>query len=60
MNIEFTFDIGQSVKVKPIGMIGVVDSMSLDNNGKQYRVIYWNDSERHSVWMYEWEIEEIK
>jgi len=56
MNVEFQFEIGQEVKVVPVGMIGVVDSLSLDNNGKQYRVVYWNDGNRHSVWMYGWEI----
>ncbi len=60
MNVEFDFDVGQFVKVKPIGMIGAIDSLSLDNNGKQYRVVYWNDGDRQSVWMYRWEIEAIK
>jgi len=59
MNVEFAYSIGQSVKVIPIGMIGMVDSMSLDMNGKQYRVIYWNDGVRNVVWMYDWEIEAI-
>jgi len=57
MTIDFQFDLCQEVRVKPIRMIGVVDSMSLDNNGKQYRVVYWNDGTRHSVWLYAWEIE---
>jgi hypothetical protein len=60
MNVEFQFDIGQEVKVTPIRMMGVIDSLSLDNNGKQYRVVYWNDGDRRSVWMYAWEIEATK
>jgi hypothetical protein len=60
MNVEFQFEIGQDVKVKPIGMVGVVDSLSLDNNGKQYRVVYWNDGDRKSAWLYGWEIEAMK
>ena len=60
MTVDFTFEIGQSVKIKAIGMIGVVDSLTIDINGKQYRVVYWNDGSRCSVWMYEWEIEGTK
>lgn len=60
MIVDFAYEIGQEVKVKPIGMIGVVDSLSLDNNGRMYRVVYWNDGDRHSVWMYSWELEAVK
>lgn len=56
MIVDFTYEIGQEVKVAPIGMVGRVDSLSLDQNGKQYRVVYWNDGQRCSVWMYEWEL----
>ena len=55
--IEFEYDIGARVKIKTIEMIGHVDSLCLDIMGKQYRVVYWNDGERHSTWMYAWEIE---
>lgn len=60
MNVDFEYEIGQSVRVEPIGMFGVVDSLSLDNNGKQYRVVYWNDGTRQSVWMYGWELAAAK
>jgi len=59
MTVDFDFDIKQPVKIKSIGMIGTVDSMTIDINGKQYRVVYWNDGGRFSTWMYEWEIEAI-
>lgn len=55
--VEFDFDIGQTVRIKAISMTGRVDSLSLDNNGKTYRVVYWNDGSRSQVWMYDWEIE---
>lgn len=55
--VVFDYDVGNEVKVKPIGMVGRVDSISLDNNGIMYRVVYWNDGARHSVWMYRWELE---
>ena len=58
--VNFDFFIGQQVQVKPIGMLGRVDSLSLDNNGNMYRVVYWNDGTRFSAWMYNWEIEPCK
>lgn len=57
MNVEFDYCVGQQVKVKAVEMLGRVDSLSLDNNGKMYRVVYWNDGARCQVWMYDWEIE---
>ena len=56
--IEFQYSIGDKVLVKPINMGGVIDSMSIDNRGKQYRVVYWNDGDRFSTWLYAWEIQE--
>jgi len=44
------------VTIIAIGMQGRIDSMSNDINGKMYRVVYWNDSQRYSIWMYRWEI----
>lgn len=55
--MEFAFSIGQTVRVKAVDMSGWIDSLSMDNNGRMYRVVYWNDGARHEVWMYEWEIE---
>ena len=52
--VEFSHDLGDTVQT-PIGMMGKVDSLSVDNNGLMYRVVYWNDGQRYSTWMYEWE-----
>lgn len=57
VSIEFDFDIGDVVLITAIGMKGVIDSLSIDNNGKMYRTVYWNDSQRYSTWLYLWEIE---
>ena len=58
--VEFGYDIGAPVRIKAIDMNGKVDSLSLDNNGKMYRVVYWSNCTRNQVWMYEWEIESCK
>lgn len=55
--VEFEYDLGQAVRIKAIDMVGRVDSLSLDNNGHTYRVVYWNDGSRNQVWMYDWELE---
>ena len=60
MNMEFDFALADEVKVVPIGMIGRVDSVSCDNNGPMYRIVYWNEGNRYSTWVYSWEIERIK
>ena len=58
--VEFEYDIGMPVRIKSIDMNGKVDSLSLDNNGKMYRVVYWSNCTRNQVWMYEWELEPCK
>ena len=55
--VEFDYDIGNRVRVKAVEMCGQVDSMSLDAQGPMYRVVYWNDGQRYSQWMYGWEVE---
>ncbi|MHA1572503.1 MAG: hypothetical protein ACTSX8_00760 [Alphaproteobacteria bacterium] len=57
MKVDFAHKIGDAVKVKTIEMIGHIDALCLDIHGKQYRVVYWNNGERKSTWMYDWEIE---
>ena len=54
--VEFEYDIGDEVLIKAINIIGKIDSLTLDNNGKMFRVIFWNDGSRHSIWMYSFEI----
>lgn len=58
--VEFKYSMGDSVKIDAIGIIGRVESMCVDNCGDTYRVVYWNDGMRCSVWMYNWEIKEVK
>lgn len=54
--VEFLFNIGQEVTVTPIEMIGRVDALMMDTDGLQYRVVYWNDGQRYSQWVYSWEL----
>ena len=54
--IKFKHYIGDPVKVLAINIIARVDAMSVDATGKSYRIIYWDDGTRNSVWVYDWEV----
>jgi len=60
VEVSFKYNIEDRVKVKAIDIEGQIDSMATDIRGEMYRVVYWNDGVRYSVWMYEWELEEVK
>ena len=61
MNVQFEYSLGEPVKIKALeNMLGHIDSLELDNNGKMYRVIYWFNGERKSAWAYANELESIK
>lgn len=57
MKVDFAFSIGDSVTVKEIKRHGSIDGLGAFNDCKMYRIVYWNDGQRYSVWMYAWEIE---
>lgn len=58
--IVYNYKIGDLVTITEISRPGIVDGLSTDNNGTMYRVIYWFNGVRNSVWMYECEIVERK
>ena len=56
MTVEFEHAIGDRVKILDIGRPGTVVALCQDVEGQQYRVVYWNNGERQSVWMYSREL----
>ena len=54
--VDFEFALLDSVRIVPIGISGVVDSLCIDSAGTQYRVAYWYNGERKTTWMYADEI----
>ena len=58
VSVEFDHAVGDTVGIEAINVMGRVDALELDILGKQYRVVYWNDGVRCSVWLYDWEIAE--
>jgi hypothetical protein len=57
--VDFEYDIQETVKIPAIGMTGRIDAVMLADAGQEFRVVYWNNGSRCSVWMYGWEIEPV-
>lgn len=57
MTIETKHSLGDVVRIVAIQTQGRIDAVLVDSAGLQIRVVYWNDGSRHSVWLYEWEVE---
>ncbi len=54
---NFQFDLMDRVIVKEIGRPGVVEALMIDYLGVQYRVAYWDNSDRRTVWLHAAELE---
>lgn len=58
MRVEtFAFDLNDKVLVKEIQRLGMVESLMIDFLGVQYRIAYWDNSDRKSVWLKAYELE---
>lgn len=55
--ITFTFSLGDKVMVREIQRPGRVELVQLDMLGTMYRVAFWDNAERKSVWLYADELE---
>lgn len=53
----FKFDLQERVMVREIQRPGVIDAITIDYLGIQYRVAYWDNSERKTVWLPATELE---
>ena len=60
MQVEFAHSISDSVKIDAINIIGRITALTLDKEGPSYCVAYWNDGQRYSAWLFDWEISEVK
>ncbi len=57
MTTEFKFTLKQKVMIKEIQRPGTVEILQVDSLGTMYRIVYWDNSERKTVWVYEDELE---
>lgn len=53
----FKFDLNQRVIVREIQRPWKVKSLIIDNLGPQYRVSFWDNGKRESVWLHADELE---
>ena len=56
-SVQFSFHVNQSVKVKQVGVNGMVTGLYKNNRGLMYRVLYWRDGIRNELFMYGWELD---
>lgn len=54
---HFKFDLSQRVLIREVQRPGMVEALTIDYLGVQYRVAYWDNSDRKTVWLKEDEIE---
>lgn len=60
MQIDFDYKTEQDVKILAIDVLGKIDALMYQNKEKKYHVIYWDDGQRKSDWVYSWEISVLK
>lgn len=48
---HFEFDLGDNVIIQEIQRPGMIEALTIDYLGPQYRVCYWDNSERKTVWL---------
>lgn len=49
--VAFEFDLNSRVLINEVQRPGSVDSLMVDYLGVQYRVSYWDNGDRKSVWL---------
>lgn len=54
---HFKFNLEDKVLVREIQRPGVVEALTIDFLGPQYRVVYWDNSERKTAWLKAEELE---
>lgn len=53
----FTFYLNQNVLNKEVQRPGKIEALTIDFLGPQYRIAYWDNSERKTVWLHADEIQ---
>jgi hypothetical protein len=54
---RFKFDLRDKVIIREVQRPGVVEALTVDYLGAQYRVVYWDNSERKTTWLHADEID---
>jgi hypothetical protein len=48
---HFIFDLNSKVIINEVQRPGVVEALMIDFLGPQYRIAYWDNSDRKTVWL---------
>jgi hypothetical protein len=59
MPIEFKFNMHDKVEIHPIQVTGRVVALYLCEDGKQYRIRYFDNAEARTEYFYEDELKEV-
>lgn len=57
MTVTTKYNLGDRVRIKEISCHGIVESISWDSLGEQYKVAYWFNGERKTCWVFTSELE---
>jgi len=56
MEVKFAYSIADRVEIPAISMTGTIIALMIDSQGPSYLVAYWNDGQRYTTWLFDWEI----
>lgn len=57
--VEFKYNIGDNVLIKGLETKAQIDALMVSHY-QEFRVVFWNNGDRKSIWLEEWEIEKLK
>ncbi len=57
---DLGYTIGQRVEIHEPGHLGNVEAITLDRDGITYRVTFWIDGKRETLWLYPYELRAIQ
>ena len=55
-NVQFGYEVGDEILVKPIGLPGIVVALLWDRDGRQYKVAFWSEGDRKEAWLFPQEV----
>ena len=58
IQVEFRWNIGDEVRIAATNAEARIDALRQDIQGQSYGVVYWDNSVRVNIWLYEWELKD--
>ena len=54
---HFKFNLDEKVIIREVQRPAVVEALTIDFLGPQYRVVYWDNAERKTAWLKDYELD---